>query len=162
MFISRLCGFPLVCFLPFVLYRHSLSFWLVLTFYSPNHLYPFPLFFHPSCLSPLPPSPHPDRRSNSLSTAASKWFHPPSPLSSPANDVPRSIILWCRLPQSAAVCVGSRGGGITCEQFRGSKNRGKKKKKKDEDELMHKRPFFMCCQHAFPWSVRCLFETPPV
>lgn len=72
-----------------------------------RHSCPFPSpsspLLHPSCLSLSfhLHSPHPDRRSNSLSTAASKWFHPPSPLSSPANDVPRSIILWCWLPQSA-------------------------------------------------------------
>lgn len=60
-------------------------------------------------------SPHPDRRSNSPSTVASKWFHPLSPLS-PANDVPRSIILWCWLPESAGacVCVRSRHWGSVC------------------------------------------------
>lgn len=46
----------------------------------------------------------PDRHSNSPSAAASKWFHPPLPLSSPANNAPRSIVLWCRLPEPAVVC----------------------------------------------------------
>lgn len=34
------------------------------------------------------------------------------------------------------------------EQFRGAKIGGGRKE--DEDELVHKRPFFMCCQHASP------------
>lgn len=84
-------------------------------------------------------------------------------LSFPANDVPRSIILWCWLPESAGVwalvLLASRGGGIMREQFRGSKNLGSKKRRGWIDT---KAGFFMCCQHAFLWSVRCLSETPPV
>lgn len=65
--------------------------------------------------------PHPDRRSNSLSTASSKRFHPPLPLSSPANDVPPSIRLWCRLPRAAVVRTRQRER-IMFEQFREWRN----------------------------------------
>ena len=121
----------------------SRSCWLfILASFAPSPFSSSPLL-HPSCL-PLslnPGSPHPDRRSNSLSTAASKWFHPPSPLSSPANDVPRSIILWCWLPQSSGcvcvcvcVCVlGVGGGGCrgSClSSLWGAKIEGGKKKER--------------------------------
>ena len=149
----------------------SRSCWLfILASFAPSPFSSSPLL-HPSCL-PLslnPGSPHPDRRSNSLSTAASKWFHPPSPLSSPANDVPRSIILWCWLPQSSGcvcVCVCWGWGGVeevVWAVYGEQKLRGEKKKK---DESLHKRSFFMCCQACFPviralpfWDFFCLMIT---
>ncbi len=108
------CGAPLVIFCPFCFATsHYLcrSCWLfVLPSFKPLPS-PFSPLPHSSCLSLSfrSRSPHPDRRSNSLSTAASKWFHPPMPLSSPANDVPRSIILWfdyhSLLVYGVCVCV---------------------------------------------------------
>lgn len=87
---------------------------------SRSHFSPQP---HPTChsLSFQARLPHPDRRSNSLSTASSKRFHPPSPLSSPANDVPPSIRLWCRLPRPAVVRTRQRER-IMFEQFREWRN----------------------------------------
>lgn len=101
------------------------SCWL---FHSSHHLYALVLASHPSLIPLVIPSlvqarfPHSDRRSNSLSTTSSKRFHPPSPLSSPANDVPPSIIrLWCWLPRPAIVRIRQREG-IMFEQFREWRN----------------------------------------
>lgn len=71
----------------FVFTRYSLSFIIVPVFARVDFSQRFTSLV--ALLTPPPPSsphrqPHvPDRRSNSLSTPSSKWFHPPSPLSSP-------------------------------------------------------------------------------
>lgn len=101
---SSLCGFLLFllhssCFA--ATHYLTCSCWLFsflsfVPFLSPLH--------HPHSRSLHSHHRRPDRHSNSPSAAASKWFHPPLPLSSPANDAPRSIVLWCRLPEPAVVC----------------------------------------------------------
>lgn len=135
----------------------SRSCWLlVLASFPPLPFSSSPLL-HPTCL-PLslhPCSPHPERRSNSLSTAASKWFHPPLPLSSPANDVPRSIILWCWLPQSWG--GGCRGRCLS--SLWGAKIEGKKK---NERWVVAQAPLLCVLSSVLPRDPRAAFFKPPL
>lgn len=98
LWLSSCLFFALLVLLPLIIFLAHVDFFILPSFVPARS--PFSPLRHPSCLSLRFHTrfPHPDRRSNSLSTASSKWFQPPSPLSPPANDVPPSITLWCWLP----------------------------------------------------------------
>lgn len=138
-------------------------------FSFPLHYYPLSLPFTPSFLplvfpspsihAPLIPTgiviPSPQRRLNDFILPRLCLLLLMMCLVPSYFDVDYQSLPVCVCGVSVCVCVQSGEEEIMCEQFRVSNNRGRV-------EMIHKHPFFMCCQLASPRSVRCLFETPPV